>query len=35
LENIRPHLTNDCMILLMGARDPGLEAFSKKLYEAL
>lgn len=35
LETIRPHLTNDSVILLMGARDPGLEAFSKKLYNDL
>ncbi len=35
LENIRNHITDDCVILLMGARDPGLEAFSKKLYEDL
>lgn len=35
LKNIRPHLTDDCVLLLMGARDPGLEAFSKNIYEQL
>jgi len=35
LEKIRPHLTNDCVLLLMGARDPGLEAFSKSVWEQL
>jgi len=35
LETVRPHLTGDCVLLLMGARDPGLEAFSKKLWEQL
>ncbi len=35
LENVRPHFTNDCVFLLMGARDPGLEAFSKELLEQL
>ena len=35
LEQLRIHFTNDCVLLLMGARDPGLEAFSKELYEKL
>lgn len=35
LTEIRPHLTDDCVLLLMGARDPGLEAFSKYIYENL
>ena len=35
LERVRPHLTNDCVLLLMGARDPGLEAFSKSVWEKL
>lgn len=35
LEALRPHLTNDCVLLLMGARDPGLETFGKILYEHL
>ncbi len=35
LETVRPHLNNDCVLLLMGARDPGLEDFSKNLYDLL
>lgn len=35
LEEIRPHITDSCVLLLMGARDPGLELFSKNLYEQL
>ena len=35
LQNLRPHLTDDCVLLLMGARDPGLETFSKSVWEAL
>ncbi len=35
LETARPHLTNDCVMLLMGARDPGLEAFGKKIEQEL
>lgn len=35
LDKIRPHLTDDCVLLLMGARDPGLEEFSKKIFEEL
>lgn len=35
LQNIRPHLTNDCVLLLMGARDPSLEHFSKKTWQQL
>ena len=35
LETVRPHLTNDCVLLLMGARDPGLEAFGKNVFENL
>ncbi len=34
-EAVRPHLTNDCVLLLMGARDPGLEYFSKSVWEKL
>jgi len=30
-----PHLTNDCVLLLMGARDPGLEQFAKEVWEKL
>ena len=32
---IKIHLTNDCVLLLMGARDPSLEKFSKSVYENL
>ena len=35
LETLRPHLTGDCVLLLMGARDPGLEVFSKSVWEKL
>ena len=32
---VRPHLTSDCVLLLMGARDPGLEQFGKEVWENL
>jgi len=35
LEAIRSHLTTDCVLLLMGARDPSLEYFGKALYDQL
>ncbi len=35
LDAVRPHLTDDCVLLLMGARDPGLEAFSQSVWQAL
>ena len=35
VQSIRPHLTDNCVLLLMGARDPGLEAFAKQVLEAL
>jgi UDP-N-acetylmuramate--alanine ligase len=35
LDEMRPHITDDCVLLLMGARDPGLEEFCKNLYEQL
>ena len=35
LETVRPHFTNNCVLLLMGARDPSLEQFAKQVYEAL
>jgi UDP-N-acetylmuramate--alanine ligase len=35
LEAVRPHLTNDCVLLLMGARDPSLEQFAKETWENL
>ncbi|MEO6722099.1 MAG: Mur ligase domain-containing protein [Ferruginibacter sp.] len=31
----RPHLTDECVLLLMGARDPGLEQFAKKVWNEL
>lgn len=34
-EAMRPHITDDCVLLLMGARDPSLEVFSKSFYEQL
>ena len=33
--NLRPHLTEDCVILLMGARDPSLETFATKVWDLL
>ena len=35
LDAVRSHLTDDCVLLLMGARDPGLEIFSATLFEKL
>ena len=35
LESVRPHLTEDCVLLLMGARDPSLEQFAKQTWEKL
>ncbi len=35
LEQLRSHLTDDCVLLLMGARDPELEFFSKNIYNQL
>jgi UDP-N-acetylmuramate--alanine ligase len=32
---MRSHLTDNCVILLMGARDPSLDAFAKKFFEEL
>jgi UDP-N-acetylmuramate--alanine ligase len=34
-ERIKTHLTEDCVLLLMGARDPGLEAFSKGIWDKM
>jgi UDP-N-acetylmuramate--alanine ligase len=31
----RPHLTNNCVLLLMGARDPSLEQFAKQTWQDL
>lgn len=35
LAAVRPHLSNDCVLLLMGARDPSLEQFAKQTWEKL
>ena len=35
LSSIRSHLTTDCVLLLMGARDPSLEQFAKNVWEQL
>jgi UDP-N-acetylmuramate--alanine ligase len=35
INELRPHLTSDCVLLLMGARDPSLEQFAKKAWEEL
>jgi UDP-N-acetylmuramate--alanine ligase len=35
LATLRPHLTDNCVLLLMGARDPSLEQFAKKVWEEL
>ncbi len=32
---MRSHFTKDCVLLLMGARDPGLEQFAKQVWEEL
>ncbi|HSU29353.1 MAG TPA: Mur ligase family protein, partial [Chitinophagaceae bacterium] len=35
VDNLRSHLTEDCVLLLMGARDPSLEAFAGSVWEAI
>ncbi|HEX4373365.1 MAG TPA: Mur ligase family protein, partial [Puia sp.] len=35
LSAIRPHLTNNCVLLLMGARDPSLENFAAQVWNDL
>ncbi|MCG2617672.1 Mur ligase domain-containing protein [Terrimonas sp. NA20] len=35
LNAIRSHLTPNCVLLLMGARDPSLESFGKEIWENL
>ncbi len=35
LQAARPHLTDNCVLLLMGARDPSLESFGKDVWEQL
>lgn len=35
VESLRPHFTDDCVVLLMGARDPSLEHFAKQVWDLL
>jgi len=35
LNSARPHFTDDCVLLLMGARDPSLESFAKQVWDNL
>lgn len=35
VEIVRPHLSSNAVLLLMGARDPSLETFSKSVFENL
>jgi len=35
LQAMRPHFTGDCVVLLMGARDPSLEQFAKDVWKEL
>jgi UDP-N-acetylmuramate--alanine ligase len=35
LSAVRPHFTENCVLLLMGARDPSLEEFGKQIWENL
>ena len=35
LTTIRPHLTDNCVLLLMAARDPSLAQFAKQTWENL
>ena len=35
VENMRPHFTNNTVLLLMGARDPSLEKFAEQVWEKL
>jgi len=32
INKLRSHFTNDCVLLLMGARDPSLDEFAKQVY---
>jgi len=32
---VKPHLTGNCVLLLMGARDPSLEQFANKVWDEL
>ena len=33
VDQLQSHLTNDCVLLLMGARDPSLEVFGKEVWK--
>jgi len=35
LKTVRSHFTDNCVLLLMGARDPSLEYFGKNIFEEL
>lgn len=35
LKTVKPHLTGECVLLLMGARDPSLEDFAKQIASEL
>lgn len=35
LDAVRPHLSGNCVLLLMGARDPGLEQFGRSVFQQL
>lgn len=35
IEQVRPHLTDNCVLLLMAARDPSLEQFAKQVWNDL
>lgn len=35
LETVRSHFTKDCVLLLMGARDPSLEGFAQSVWTSL
>ena len=35
VEAVRPGLTEDCVLLLMGARDPSLESFAQRVWQSL
>jgi len=35
LDAVRPHFTEDCVLLLMGARDPSLEKFALEVWKQM
>ena len=35
VSSVRPHLSDNCVLLLMGARDPSLEQFAKQVWNEL